>query len=72
MKTFTAPSNPNEAPAESNAIYFIYTAPNVREEEDDYACAFHSDTGGLKFGWVSGFNAHHGFRLRGRNAGAKH
>ena len=43
--------------AQSNTIYFIYTAPDVREQEDEYDCSFHSDTGGLKFAWVSGFNA---------------
>ena len=57
VNDFTSPSNPDGAPASNNSIYFIYTAPNVREQSDDVACAFHSDTGGLKYAWVSGFNA---------------
>ena len=57
VRNFTQAGNANGAPAASNAIYFIYTAPNVREEQDVYACAFHSDASGLKFAWVSGFDA---------------
>lgn len=40
-------------PTESNAIYFVYTAPGIRQEEDTVACGWHSNTGSTKYSWVS-------------------
>ena len=39
-------------PSSNDALYYIFTAPGIREEEDGVDCAFHSDVNGLKFAWV--------------------
>jgi hypothetical protein len=53
VKDFTNPANANGGPAQTNAIYFIFTAPNVHEQSENISCGFHSDTGGLKFAWLN-------------------
>lgn len=46
------PANNTGVVADPNAIYFIYTAPGIAEEEDRKACGFHGDTNGYKFAWI--------------------
>ena len=39
-------------PSSNDAIYNIFTARGISEQEDAFACAFHSDVSGLKFAWM--------------------
>lgn len=43
----------NALPSDSNAVYFVMTAPGIREEEDTLACGWHSNYGNIKYSWVS-------------------
>lgn len=40
-------------PTDSNAVYFVYTAPGIREQSDTSACGWHSNVGDTKYAWVS-------------------
>ena len=39
--------------ASPNRLYFVFTAPGVRQDEDTIACGWHSNAGPTKYSWVS-------------------
>jgi hypothetical protein len=43
----------NQLPLDTNGVYFVYTAPGIREEFDNVACGYHSNFGDTKYSWVT-------------------
>jgi len=41
-------------PRSTAAIYAIFTAPGVTEQESNLACSFHANAGNLVYGWING------------------
>lgn len=42
-----------QLPVDPNAVYFVFTDPTMRQQQDHFACGWHSSMGNIKYSWVT-------------------